>query len=135
MTTDTALAFRCLVAVDDGAIRDIVAEAVRGFPGFAIDALALESGREQLRRRRFDVAFVSLKSASKDSRALLDEIRSLAPSTLLIGLTPQSAVDGKRMERAEYNLFAVLGTPLDIVELFATLRRVVDRITKQRGGS
>lgn len=135
MTTDTALALRCLIAVDDGAIRDVVAEAARGFAGVQIDEATLEIGREQLRRRRFDLAFVALTSASKDSRQLLDEIRSLAPDTLLIGLTPSGAVEGKRMERQEYNLFGLLGTPVDVVELFGTLRRAVDRIMKSRAGS
>lgn len=135
MTTDTALALRCLIAVDDGAIRDVVAEAARGFAGVQIDEATLEIGREQLRRRRFDLAFVALTSASKDSRQLLDEIRALAPDTLLIGLTPSGAVEGKRMERQEYNLFGLLGTPVDVVELFGTLRRAVDRIMKARAGS
>jgi DNA-binding NtrC family response regulator len=135
MSTDTALALRCLIAVDDAPTRDVVAEAARGFSGVQIDEATLESGREQLRRRRFDLAFVALKSASKDSRQLLDEIRSLAPDTLLVGLTPAGAVEGKRMERQEYNLFGLLGTPVDVVELFGTLRRAVDRITKSRSGS
>ncbi len=135
MPNPSLLALRCLIAVDDGALSDLIAEAARGFAGVEIDALSLERGREQLRRRKYDVAFVPLKSASKESKQLVDEIRSLAPDSMLIGLTPASALEGKRMERSEINLFALLGTPLDTVELFATLRRAVDRITKTRDGS
>jgi DNA-binding response OmpR family regulator len=123
---------KCLIAVANPELRDIVAAAARSFEHVAVDALALEDGREALRRRQYHVAFVTLMSSSKDSRSLLEEIRNQSHDVLLVGITPRAAIGGKRQERGEYDLFALLGTPLDVVELYATLRRAVDRIMKSR---
>lgn len=128
---------RCLVAVDEPGVRDAVAQAAVTFEGIEVDKHDVEGGRDALRRRKYDFGFVTLKSASTESMALFDEIRELARDIILVALTPSSAVSGKRAERGEHNLFALLGTPIDVVEIYATLRRLIDRLKKspQRAGS
>lgn len=123
---------RCLLAIDDALARDAIAQAVASFEAVECDAKDLAHGRDQLRRRTYDLAFVALKSVSKDSKQLLDEIRETSPGALVIGVTPATALESKKQERAENALFALLGVPLDVVQTFSTLRRAIDRITKSR---
>ena len=123
---------RCLLAIDDAVARDAIAQAVGSFDGVECDSKDLAHGRDQLRRRTYDLAFVALKSVSKDSKQLLDEIRETSPGALVIGVTPATALESKKQERTENALFALLGVPLDVVQTFSTLRRAIDRITKSR---
>ena len=121
---------RCLVAVDDPSVRDTVAHAATNFGGIEVDAVAVEECRRQIRRRRYDFGLVALKFGSKDSMEFWEKIRSSAPNLPLVGLTSASAVDGYKGDRSRLQLFALLGVPLDVVDLYRTLRRLIDRVKR-----
>lgn len=123
---------RCLVVIDDVAERDAVAEAAAAFPNVKVDAVDVEAGRLLLRRRRFDFGVVTLRSDAPESEALWKEIRAVAPKLHVVGLTPASGLSVRRADKSRLNLFALLGSPLDVVELYSTLRRVTNRILKGR---
>ncbi len=123
---------RCLVAVDVPAIRDAVGLAARAFSGVEVDAVDVENGRSLLRRRRYDFGFLALDSHSQDSDLIWDEFHQVSPDLPLVALTPTSALSVRRGDRSRLKLFALLGTPPDAVELYGTLRRLIDRIRKSR---
>ncbi|MFH0943803.1 MAG: hypothetical protein V2A76_01285 [Planctomycetota bacterium] len=121
---------RCLVAVDDARIRDAVGTAVRAFPDVEPDIVDVEQGRLLLRRRRYDLALTTLRSESKESKALWEALLAVTPRIELVGLTPRTGLSVHRADRSRLHLFALLGTPLDAVELYGTLRRLLDRLRK-----
>ena len=124
---------RGLIAVDDVATRDVIVTAVASFSDVEVDvdAVDIESGRDLLRGRPYDFAVITWRSDSRESVALFEEVRELAKDLILVALTPKDALQGRRGERAQFDLFALLGTPLDPVDLYRTLRRIMDR--RRRG--
>jgi len=125
---------RCLISANDPQIRDQVAAAALAFQDMKVDVADVDACRSMVRRRLYDFAFVVLRSGSRESESLWDEIREVAPDMLLVALTPQSGVKVRRGDRNRFGLFALLGTPVDTVELDRTLRRLIDRLTKTRSG-
>jgi DNA-binding NtrC family response regulator len=123
---------RCLIAVDDARIRDTVRAAVLAFPGLEADAVDVEQGRLLLRRRRYDLAFTTLLSESRESKALWEELQAVSPRVHVVGLTPRTGLSVHRTDRSRLQLFALLGTPIDAVELFSTLKRLSDRIKRKQ---
>ncbi|MBI4881205.1 MAG: hypothetical protein HY812_16340 [Planctomycetes bacterium] len=125
---------RCLVAVDVPAIRDAVGSAARAFSGVEVDAVDVEKGRSLLRRRRYDFGFLTLDSRTEDCEVIWEEFHQTSPDLPLVALTPSSALSVRRGDRSRLKLFALLGTPPDAVELYGTLRRLIERIKKSRPG-
>lgn len=125
---------RCLVAVDDQRERDVVAAAARAFQGVEVDSADLEGGKTQLRRRRYDFAFVQLLSGTRSAEQLWEEYRALDPSLPLVALTPTAAVEMRRKDKSRLGVATLLGTPVDAVELFGTVRRLIDRAAPQAEG-
>lgn len=121
---------RCLIAADDAQVRDNIAHATENFGEIEIDSVPFEECRTQLRRRRYDFGFVELRFGSRESMESWEKIRQVAPDLPLVGLTPASAVSGHRGDRSRLQLFALVGTPLDVVELYRTTRRLIDRVVK-----
>jgi hypothetical protein len=125
---------RCLVAANDAQIRDQVAAAACAFEDVEVDVADVEDCRNMVRRRIYDFGFVALKSGSHESEALWDDLRQTAPDMLLVAMTPRSGMKVRRSDRGRFDLFALIGTPVDPVEVFRTLRRLIDRLTKSRTG-
>ena len=123
---------RCLVAIDDAEVRDTVGSAVLAFPNVEADAVDVEEGRLLLRRRRYQLAVTTLLSESKESKALWEELQRVSPRVEVVGLTSRTGLSVHRSDRNRLNLFALLGTPIDAVELFGTLGRLFDRIRKSQ---
>lgn len=123
---------RCLIAVDDPAVRAAVSSAARAFPDLEADACGLEDGRLLLRRRRFDFVCATLPGDTKESKACWDELLALRPVPELIALAPATGLSVRRADKGRLHLFALLGLPIDAVELFGTLRRIMDRVRKSR---
>ena len=126
---------RCLVAVDDAMIRDAVGPAVLAFPDVKPDVVDVEHGRLLLRRRRYELALTTLRSESKESKALWDALLAVTPRVELVALTPRTGLSVHKGDKSRLHLFALLGTPLDAVELYATLRRLLDRLRKPQPSS
>ena len=127
---------RCLIAATDPPVRDTILTAVRAFPEIDCDAVDPETGRMHLRRRRYDFAIVALESAderargpsqAEDSTTLLEELRAIAPDLPVLGVTRRSALSVRRPELKRLGLFGLIGAPLDTLELYRTLRRLLDR--------
>jgi hypothetical protein len=118
-----------LIAIDDVAQRDQVATAAASFEDVIVEAQDGNGGRDAVRRRRYDFGVIVLRSGREPDNPIND-VRSYAPDLQLIGLTPRSTLSLRREEKTRLNLFALLGTPLDTVELYRTLRRVIERIRK-----
>lgn len=121
---------RCLVAVDDSVIRDAVSTAVGAFPEMEVDAVGVEDGRILLRRRRYDMAFSTLGSRSEETEPFWEELQKLSSPIELVGLTSASGLSVHRADKSKRQLFALLGLPVDAVQIFSTLRRLIDRIKK-----
>ena len=121
---------RCLIAVEDEAVRDTVAHAIETFDDVTVEEVDLEECREQVRRKRYDFAVLSYRSGNRESMELWERIRDDAPELELLAVTPSSAVGGNRSEHQHLRVFAWLGVPIDVVELFGTIRRLVDRLGK-----
>ena len=121
---------RCLVAVEDSLVLDTIAHAAGAFPDVEVDTTSVEECREQLRRRRYDFALIAYRTRDHESVELWDKIRDDAPELPLIALTPNAAIGGAKSDRARLKVFSWLGEPLDVVELYGTLRRVIDRVKK-----
>ncbi len=85
-----------------------------------------------LRRRRYDLALTTLTSTSKEAEELWAELGQVTPRIELIALTPEAGLSVHRADKSRLNLFALLGTPIDAVELYGTLRRLIDRLKKAR---
>ncbi len=122
---------RCLVASDDAATRDAIASAVKSFPEIDVDKASVDDARLMIRRRRFDFGFLTLKSGSRESLTLWDEMRTLASECTRVALTPRSGMSSARAaEITEFRPFARIGTPIDSVEVYGTVRRLLDRLKK-----
>lgn len=111
-------------------MRDTIAHAAESFPDVEVEAIELEDCRDRIRRRRYDFAVLTYRTGNRESVELWDRIRDIAPDLPLVAATPSLAVGGNRAERARLRVFAWLGVPLDVVELYGTLRRLIDRIAK-----
>ncbi len=122
---------RCLVATDDAATRDTVASAVKSFPDIDVDAASVDDARSLIRRRRFDFGFFTLKSGSRESITLWEELRALDAECTIVALSPRSGMSSARAtEVTTLRPFARLGTPIDSVEVYGTVRRLLDRLKK-----
>ncbi len=120
---------RCLIAIDDANVRDAVATAAASFEGVEVDVFDADGGSEAVRRRRYDFGVVAL-GAGREVEDAADALRTLAPNLHLIALSPRTSLQHRRDEKPRLNLFALLGTPVDPVELYRTLRRVLERLKK-----
>lgn len=120
---------RCLIAIDDANVRDEVATAAASFEDVEVDSFDGDGACDEVRRRRYDFGVVTLRSGRQVEDAA-ETLRTNAPNLHLIGLAPRSALQLRREEKSRLNLFALLGTPLDPVELYRTLRRMIERIRK-----
>lgn len=124
---------RCLIASADNSIRDTIVAAAHAFQGVECDAVDAATGRLNLRRRKYDFAFVVLASvgegpAAEEANTLITELRELAPTLPVIGVARQAALSVLRSEKNKQNLFSLIGSPPDTLELYRTIRRVLDRL-------
>lgn len=121
---------RCLIAVEEESVRDTIAHAIETFDDVEVDAVDLEQCREQFRRKRYDFAVLTYRTGNRDSVELWDRIRDDAPDLPLVAVTLSTALGGNRAERTRLKVFAWLGVPIDVVVLYGTLRRLIDRLNK-----
>lgn len=122
---------RCLIAVEDETARDTIAHAIETFDDVDVDEVALEECRERVRRKRYDFAVLTYRSGNRESVELWERIRDDAPELELVAVTPSSAVGGNRAEHLRLKVFAWLGVPVDVVELYGLVRRLIDRLGKE----
>ena len=137
---------RSLIAATDPTVRDTILTAVRSFPEIDCDAVDPETARMHLRRRRYDFAVVVLESSAERSRGpnpigipaeesttLIEELRTIAPSLPVLGVARRTALSVRRPELKRLGLFSLIGAPLDTLELYRTLRRLLDRAKEEAG--
>ena len=122
---------RALVAIADPHVRDALCVAFRAFPGVSVETALEEEARHLLRRRRFDVLAASLRSDRREGEKLVEEARHLLPDLEIVAVTPRSALAVRRADKSKHRLFALLGVPLDPVGVYATIRRLLDRLTTE----
>ncbi|MFG0316168.1 MAG: hypothetical protein ACF8XB_02750 [Planctomycetota bacterium JB042] len=128
---------RCLIAAVDRSVCDTILAAVHAFE-VECDSVDLEQARVHLRRRKYDLAFVVFTSPSQSPEAdaaskLVDEVRELAPRLPIVGVARASRIASHRGDKKKY--FALLGAPLDTLELYRTIRRALDRVRTPAGAA
>jgi DNA-binding NtrC family response regulator len=106
--------------------------ALRAFGAIDVDATSVDEGRAMLRRRRYDFGIVPIESGQRSVDVLWEDIERLAADLPLIAFSQTANLALRRVDGRRAGVFAQLTVPLDALELFKALRRLLDRFSRLR---
>ena len=116
-----------LLIEKDAMVRDHVKVGLQQFPDFHVTLGTGYRGVNELRSQTFDCVFLGLDPREKESRGLLQHLRSFDKTTELVVVTGARNVKDMAADKARYDIHSFLSTPIDPRELFNFIGRFRER--------
>lgn len=124
-----------LLSVSDAHVRDAARVALEEFDDLAVTTADADDARHLLRRRRFDLLAVFLRSESKEVERLVSEARERLPHLDVLAFAPRAALGVRRADKNRLGIYALLPAPVDPVCVYETIARWLSRRRAPRGGA
>lgn len=118
---------RLFLAVPTPALSDQLRVGLAAFGDIEIDSEQGVLALEKIRRADIDGLIIALDPAAPDHDALVEQVRRDMPQLDVIVVGHDAALAKLREDKVRGRLFALLGLPLDPVDLFRTIRRLRER--------
>lgn len=123
----------CLLVTSDKGVRDVLKVGLEQTQTFTVDTVDDTWATEMVRSKPYEVVIVDPQRADGgDGTQILTEIRGLAPdANLLLVARGRSQNRFLARERQQLGIYALVHVPVEPVEFFETIARLLERIAQQ----
>lgn len=116
-----------LLVEKDALVRDHLKVGLQQFPEFQVTVGLGYRGINELRSQGFDCVFPGVDPRDQESMGLLQHLRSFDRTTELVVLTSPRSVKDMAGDKAKFDIYTFLQTPIDPKELFEFIGRFLER--------
>ena len=116
-----------LLVEKDALTRDHLKVGLQQFPEFQVTVGQGYRGINELRSQGFDCVFLGVDPRDPESMALLQHMRSFDNTTELVVLTSPRSVKDMAGDKAKWDIYTFLQTPIDPKELREFVGRFLER--------
>ena len=120
---------RALVAESNPTLRDQVVVGLEMIGGIEIETAERDHTIDLLTKKNYDFLVFGLVATSKESFELLDTLQLLEEAPQIIVLAPEAAAKKVSINRQGSRLFSTVRVPIEPLEFYKTLSRLLRRLT------
>lgn len=120
-----------LVIESDHLIRDTVKVGLQQFPEFSVICGEGYAGINLIRQRDFDAVILGLPPDHREGRRMIEHLREVRPDLDLIVMAPDRMVKDVAADKQRYDIWSILGTPIDVTDFFRLVSRVRERLMEE----
>jgi DNA-binding NtrC family response regulator len=124
-----------LLVERDRLIRDQVKVGLQQFPEFTVTCGEGYGGLSELRQRDYAVVFLGVPSSVQEAKRLIEHMRGIDKKTDLVVLAPDQLARDLQADKARYDIWSFLTTPVSIGDFFRMIARLRERLTESVDGT
>ncbi len=109
-------------------VRDQVKVGLQQFPEFTVTCGEGYGGLNELRQRDYSVVFLGVPPSIHDAKRLLEHMRSIDTNTDLVVLAPDQLARDLQADKARYDIWSFLTTPVSVGDFFRVVARLRERL-------
>lgn len=120
-----------LVVESDHLVRDQVKVGLQQFPEFSVVCGEGYAGINLIRQRDFDAVILGLPPDLREARRMIEHLREVRPHLDLIVMAPEKMVKDVAVDKQRFDVWSILGTPIDVTDFFRLVARVRERLMEE----
>ena len=124
-----------LLVERDRLVRDQVKVGLQQFPEFTVTCGEGYGGLNELRQRDYSVVFLGVPPSVQDAKRMLEHLRGISTKTDLVVLASEQLARDLQADKARYDIWSFLTTPVTVGEFFRVIARLRERINEKTDGS